>query len=956
MNLTIESLNLWGARALEFAWPVLWQSSLLIGLLFTLDFALRRRVRAAVRYALWLVVLLKLVLPPALALPTGLSWWLRPAKPAPVAQPAVAFTVTYGPAVAFAMPETAVPVTVAPVHPACSPAAWALMLSSGVSLGLLIWMLRRWRQVARDVQQAGAAPQPLKQLLEEARQGVGLRRTVRLGLTEQPTSPAVCGLFHPRILLPRALAEQLPSSQLRAILVHELIHLRRGDVWVNCAQALLQLLYWWHPLLWLANARIRQVREEAVDDAVMAALQEEAEAYAPTLLEVARLALQRPLTSLGLVGILESRSSLRQRIQRLLECHPPRKAGLTLASVLLVLAFAAVAVPMGEAPAPTQVQGVAADSTNRPVSGPVTNGVSVEQKHAAALLVHDGMLLYQMGKLDEASVKLKQANKLDPQNQAAYYYLNLVTEAKAHDALRGTPPARANGRQLLFKKLDTIRLDAAFLQASTLGEAVRLLAAQTREHDPDKTGINFIIAPSKASSAAGASATNSPGISAADLAAVRLTLKPSATPQKLVDILNEVLSSAERPLKYTVEDYAVIFSARQGPEAPRLSTRTFKVDPNLVIERIQTATGRHTNAEPSSAVSEMFRSFLEIKGVKIEPPKSVFFNGKEGKLYVRATLEDLDTIEEVLHTLNSVVRPQIHIASKFVEISQDDTKAQGVDWYLGNFLTNKGSIGTAPSYVGAPSAANPSGAFPGNAAAGTTIPPSSSDSSVTSGLRNPASSPFILTGILTDPQYRVFLHALDQRQAAEVLAAPQVVTISGRAAQCKAVQVMSIEKGVKAQALTSPGLPKGEENSLFEVEQLELGPVLDVAPTLLADGFTVRLQVTASVTEFGGYENTTNRVTVYVDGQPKQVRPPQPIVRQVKVSSDVNVWDGQTVVLGGLISERLLTQKDGRTGTAQKRNVFVLITPTLVDPAGNRLHSEEEMPFSQNSIPPQPKR
>ena len=114
----------------------------------------------------------------------------------------------------------------------------------------------------------------------------------------------------------------------------------------------MQILYWWHPLLWLANARIRRVREEAVDDAVMLALNEEAETYAPTLLEVAKLSLHRPLASLGLVGILESRSSLRQRIERLLDFRPPRKAGLTLGSALAVLGFAALAVPMGEAPAP----------------------------------------------------------------------------------------------------------------------------------------------------------------------------------------------------------------------------------------------------------------------------------------------------------------------------------------------------------------------------------------------------------------------------------------------------------------------------------------------------------------------------------------------------------------------------------------------------------------------------
>ena len=123
------------------------------------------------------------------------------------------------------------------------------------------------------------------------------------------------------------------------MLLHEVFHLRRKDVWVNCAQALLQIVYWWHPLLWIANARIRRVREEAVDDAVMLALRDEADSYAPTLLEVAKLAFRRPLLSLGLVGIMESRSALRQRIERLVDFRAPRNAGLTLRVALRHLRF-----------------------------------------------------------------------------------------------------------------------------------------------------------------------------------------------------------------------------------------------------------------------------------------------------------------------------------------------------------------------------------------------------------------------------------------------------------------------------------------------------------------------------------------------------------------------------------------------------------------------------------------
>ena len=66
MNSFIETLNQWGGNFLSFAWPMLWQSSLLIAFVFALDFLSARKIRASIRYALWLVVLVKLCLPPTL--------------------------------------------------------------------------------------------------------------------------------------------------------------------------------------------------------------------------------------------------------------------------------------------------------------------------------------------------------------------------------------------------------------------------------------------------------------------------------------------------------------------------------------------------------------------------------------------------------------------------------------------------------------------------------------------------------------------------------------------------------------------------------------------------------------------------------------------------------------------------------------------------------------------------
>ena len=81
MYQVIESINLWGSRFTAFAGPIALQSALLIGLLLGLDLLLRHRVRATVRYALWMLVLVKLVLPPSFALPTGLAYWLPGRSP-----------------------------------------------------------------------------------------------------------------------------------------------------------------------------------------------------------------------------------------------------------------------------------------------------------------------------------------------------------------------------------------------------------------------------------------------------------------------------------------------------------------------------------------------------------------------------------------------------------------------------------------------------------------------------------------------------------------------------------------------------------------------------------------------------------------------------------------------------------------------------------------------------------
>jgi bla regulator protein BlaR1 len=136
----------------------------------------------------------------------------------------------------------------------------------------------------------------------------------------------VCGLFRPVILVPHELAPSLGSRHLRAVLLHELGHIKRGDLWVNLIQTCLQTFYFYNPLLWVANRMIRRIREQAVDETVVAAMGDKASWYPESLINVSKLAVSQPALSLHMIGMAESRLPPAGRIRDHQE-HPAGTAG-----------------------------------------------------------------------------------------------------------------------------------------------------------------------------------------------------------------------------------------------------------------------------------------------------------------------------------------------------------------------------------------------------------------------------------------------------------------------------------------------------------------------------------------------------------------------------------------------------------------------------------------------------
>ena len=204
-----------------------------------------------------------------------------------------------------------------------------------------------------------------------------------------------------------------------------------------------------------------------------------------------------------------------------------------------------------------------------------------------------------------------------------------------------------------------------------------------------------------------------------------------------------------------------------------------------------------------------FGGQAQFGGAPTGPNKAIFFNDRTGVLFVRATLRDLDIIEGALQALN-VTPPQVTIETKFAEISQRDDKALGFDWYLGNTLFNDGKAGlqggTAPSFAnsgGSANPANPGGTFPGQFGIPYQLPSPNTDQLITSGLASNAGIPAVgtITGILTDPQFRVVIRALEARGGVDLLSAPKVTTVSGRQARISIEDTQTVIIGLGVQGL-----------------------------------------------------------------------------------------------------------------------------------------------------------
>ena len=125
---------------------------------------------------------------------------------------------------------------------------------------------------------------PVFDTSDSVRDQLRVRSTVRLFISDAHTTPMAWGLLQPHILLP-ASTQQWGPQRLRAVLTHEMSHIRRKDMLTQLVVQLAHAFYWFHPPLWFVAWRIRVERERACDDVVVSSGMEAAD-YAEHLLRM----------------------------------------------------------------------------------------------------------------------------------------------------------------------------------------------------------------------------------------------------------------------------------------------------------------------------------------------------------------------------------------------------------------------------------------------------------------------------------------------------------------------------------------------------------------------------------------------------------------------------------------------------------------------------------------------
>jgi general secretion pathway protein D len=425
-----------------------------------------------------------------------------------------------------------------------------------------------------------------------------------------------------------------------------------------------------------------------------------------------------------------------------------------------------------------------------------------------------------------------------------------------------------------------------------------------------------------------------------------------------------------------------------------------------------------TGAGENIAARQSAMDYLTANGVVFPPGASAIYFPATSRLIVHDTPSNIELVDAIVESTQPPVPIQVSIEAKFVEIQQQNEKELSMNVLLGQFnIPGSGKLFAAGGTTG--------NGVPTNASDYPLPFPSSGplqEQPLTSGLRSGnyaisadaidallfpsaggaavAPAIFGVGSVLTDPTFQIVLRALDQKKGVDLLSAPRVTTKSGQRAVIEVVREFRYPTEFDPPQIpqnfgggSSGGVGSSSTIAVFPVtpttptafETRNTGVTLEVEPTVGSDNYTIDLNLVPQVVEFEGFINygspisTINPSSLGLGGAigamtnaPSSVELTpnvinQPIFSTRKVTTEVTVWDGQTVVLGGLMSDDVQKVQDkvpilgdipllGRAFRSNvdqhlKTNLVIFVTAHLINPAGDNILDLEEKDENVEPLP-----
>ena len=512
----------------------------------------------------------------------------------------------------------------------------------------------------------------------------------------------------------------------------------------------------------------------------------------------------------------------------------------------------------------------------------------------------------------------------------------------------------------MLQKLNQIVISNVNFTEQPLNRVVNTLSAISEEFDNTDTGargVNLVLLdPNR---------TNP---------MVNITLRNLS----LKRILDFIVDSVG--FQYEIQDDAVVL--RPGGERRNLNTEVFPVSRSTVIrmtgisgstsessfngDPFASSQGTSSPARGMAGDAVTIRNFLQQAGVD--------FTGSEGStlaydgsaMIVTQTTRNLERIRNILNRYNDV--KQVEIEAKFLEVQEGTLEELGFDWIAtdSNYNTGNGRgeqyRSSIRSLSDTSSPSNVASAILIDGVEVERISPPDIPGGVPLGL---GSVPFTnVLGSVGSMDMDVRIRALSQSSGSDLLSAPKVTVLSGNQAEINVSQEFRYPTrytdaesnvgntsggtlgGGAAGVTITPGTPE-------DFEMRNIGVELSVTPIVEEDDYSITLELNPKVTEFEGFvEYGGPSVALTSD---RTVKVPsgfyQPIFAVREVSTKVTIWDGATVVMGGLTREDVVTVNDkvpflgdipflGRFfrsegESSSKRNLLIFVTANLVSPGGS---------------------